>query len=133
MRNYSDPSNNFNPEVDRKIGLLIRLLTLALDKAAQEAEARSALDKAMTHARANGIDFYAVASHVTKSIGNGHTQFKTPTREIRLTFGRHKGRTIAEIYALDPDYLLWITTTLRDRNPFLRQRVQEFLLRASQP
>jgi hypothetical protein len=43
-----------------------------------------------------------------------------------ITFGRHEGKTIAEIYEVDPDYVKWLTTE-SVKDPKIRSAAAAFL------
>lgn len=48
-----------------------------------------------------------------------------PNADLAVNSGKHAGKTLAQIQAVDPGWLEWASTELR--NDFLRTRVKEFL------
>jgi hypothetical protein len=75
---------------------------------------------------------YADIEFADPGAGSGNVGDSQPASpgEYRVFFGKHKGKTVEEVFAEDPDYLLWIrdTYTPRDnRGKVLQEAVSEFL------
>jgi hypothetical protein len=102
---------------------LQKLLRYALDPSAGSGEAENAAARAISHARLAGMDLVALARALGGAVDQGgetppqsspeqEQTCGSPPDDIRLAFGRHRGRTLGEIYRIDRQYLRWIRSTV---------------------
>ncbi len=82
---------------------LQKLLRLALDPAASEGEIHNASILIVDIARKRGMDKNAFL----QAIGIQTTTEGFDYRDIRLDFGKHRGKTVGDIMHIDPGYLYW--------------------------
>lgn len=60
-----------------------------------------------------------------RSSGGGGGQSNDSGAGVSLKFGKYQGKTIAEVYAADPEYVEWLSET--SNNDFIKGKTAEFL------